>query len=88
MGGETIMPGKIFYRERGKVGEGEKKPRFKLMAVSGVELDFYSYHLRKKELEQIAKAVGAKLVLMERSTKGSEVEVEVVDLPKGRKPRR
>jgi hypothetical protein len=82
------MPGKIFYRERGKVGEGEKKPRFKLVAVSGVEIDFYSNHLRKKELEQIAKAVGAKLVLMERGTKDNEVEVEVGDLPKGKKPKR
>jgi hypothetical protein len=82
------MPGKIFYRERAKVGEGEKKPRFKLVAVSGVEIDFYSNHLRKKELEQIAKAVGAKLVLMERGTKDNEVEVEVGDLPKGKKPKR
>ena len=79
------MPGKIFYRERGKVGEGEKKPRFKIVAVSGGEIDFYSYHLRKKELEQIAKAVGAKLVLMERGTKGSEDEVEVGEQTKGRK---
>jgi hypothetical protein len=82
------MPGKIFYRERAKVGEGEKKPRFKLVAVSGVEIDFYSNHLRKKELEKIAKAVGAKLVLMERGTKDNEVEVEVGDLPKGKKPKR
>jgi hypothetical protein len=79
------MPGKIFYRERAKVGEGEKKPRFKLVAVSGVEIDFYANHLRKKELEQIAKAVGAKLVLLERSTKGNEVEVEVGEQTKGRK---
>ncbi len=82
------MPGKIFYRERGKVGEGEKKPRFKLVAVSGVDIDFHANHLRKKELEQIAKAVGAKLVLMERGTKGEEGEVEVRDLPKGRKSRK
>ncbi len=82
------MPGKIFYRERGKVGEGEKKPRFKLVAVSGVDIDFHANHLRKKELEQIAKAVGAKLVLMERGAKGEEGEVEVRDLPKGRKSRK
>jgi hypothetical protein len=42
----------------------------------------------KKELEQIAKAVGAKLVLMERGTKNNEVEVEVGNLPKGKKPKR
>jgi len=82
------MPGKIFYRERGKVGEGEKKPRFKLVAVSGVAIDFYANHLRKKEMEQIAKALGAKLVLMEKGTKREEAEVEVVEPPKGRKPRK
>jgi len=84
----TIMPGKIFYRERGKVGEGEKKPRFKLVAVSGVAIDFYANHLRKKELEQIAKALGAKLVLMEKGTKREEAEVEVVEQPRSRKPRK
>jgi hypothetical protein len=82
------MPGKIFYRERAKVGEGEKKPRYKLLAVSGVEIDFYANHLRKKELEQIAKAVGAKLVLMERGAKGKEVEVEVGEQTKGRKKKK
>ncbi len=46
---------------------------------------FLAYHLRKKELEQIAKAVGAKLVLMERGTKGSEDEVEVGEQTKSRK---
>lgn len=70
------MPGKIFYRERGKTGEGEKKPRFKLLAVSGVDIDFYSEHLRKKEVEQIAKAIGAKLIEVERSEK-EEDEVEI-----------
>lgn len=82
------MPGKIFYRERGKVGEGEKKPRFKLVAVSGVAIDFYANHLRKKDLEQIAKAVGAKLVLMEKGHGRGEEEVEVVEPPRGRKPRK
>ena len=82
------MPGKIFYRERGKVGEGEKKPRFKLVAVSGVAIDIYAEHLRKKELEQIAKAVGAKLVLLEGDAKGSEAEVEVIEPPRGRKPKK
>ena len=82
------MPGKIFYRERGKVGEGEKKPRFKLVAVSGVAIDFYANHLRKKELEQIAKAIGAKLVLMEKGAKRGEEEVEVVEPPRSRKARK
>ena len=50
------MPGKIFYRDRLKVGEGEKKPRFMVVAVAGIDMKVYGQHLRKKELEQIALA--------------------------------
>ena len=32
------MAGKIFYRERRKVGKEEKKPRFKMVAVADVDL--------------------------------------------------
>lgn len=32
------MAGKIFYRERHKVGTKEKKPRFKLVAVAGIDI--------------------------------------------------
>ncbi len=53
------MAGKIFYRERRKVAEGEKKPRFTLVAVTGLDLTLYPKHMRKQELEQIAEAVGA-----------------------------
>jgi hypothetical protein len=70
------MAGKIFYRERRKVGEKEKKPRFKLVAVADVGLKFYSEHLRKKELEEIAAAVGAELVLL-KTAKDSDEEVEI-----------
>ncbi len=70
------MGGKIFYRERRKVAEGEKKPRYNLVAVSGLDLKVYAKHLRKKELEQIASAVGAELVLLERG-RGAEDEVAV-----------
>ncbi len=59
------MKPKIFYRERLKVGEGEKKPRFRLVAVTGLDIDFFAEHLRKKEIEQIAKETGADLVLLE-----------------------
>ena len=59
------MPGKIFYRERRKVEEGEKKPRFRVVAVSGVEVDFFAQHLRQSELKAIAKEVGAELVALE-----------------------
>jgi hypothetical protein len=72
------MAGKIFYRERRKVGEKEKKPRFKLVAIAGVDMRFYSEHLRKKELEDIAKAVGADLVLLE-SGKDKDDDIELKD---------
>jgi hypothetical protein len=75
------MAGKIFYRERGKVGKGEKKPRFRLVAVAGLDMEVYGQHFRKSELEQIAKAVGAKLILLkggEGKHKGKE-EVENED---------
>ena len=72
------MAGKIFYRERRKVGEKEKKPRFKLVAIAGVDMRFYSEHLRKKELEDIAKDVGAELVLLEAG-KDKDDEIELKD---------
>lgn len=73
------MAGKIFYRERIKVGTKEKKPRFKLVAVSGVDIKFYAEHLKKKELEEIAAAVGAKLVLIKAPKDGSlkDEDIEV-----------
>jgi hypothetical protein len=77
--GGMNMAGKIFYRERRKVGEGEKKPRFKLVAVAGVDIKVYGKHLRKKELEQIAEAVGAELILLKQGEKGKDEDVEVGD---------
>lgn len=72
------MKPKIFYRERRKVGEKEKKPRFMLVATAGINMKFYAKHLREKELKQLAKAVGAKLVLLKCSGKDNdEKEVEV-----------
>ena len=74
------MPGKIFYRERTTVGKGVKRPRFMLVAVAGLDMKVYGKHLRKSELEQIAKAVGAKLVLLQggegKHKREEEVEIE------------
>jgi len=61
-----MAAGKIFYRERMKVKEGSKTPRYRVIAVSGTDLKVYGSHLRKKELEQIAKKVGADLVCLKR----------------------
>jgi len=74
------MAAKIFYRERQKIGKKEKKPRFKLVAIAGIDMKIYANHLRKNDLEDIAKAVGAELILLKGGEKGSnEREVEVED---------
>ncbi len=59
---------KIFYRERVKVGEGDKKPRFAVVGVQGTDMIFFQFHLRKSELDAIAEAVGAELVMLPRGT--------------------
>ena len=69
------MAGKIFYRERVKTVEGKKQPRFRMVAVADVNLKIYGEHLRKSELEAIAGAVGAELVLLppgDKKRKGDE----------------
>ncbi len=72
------MAGKIFYRERTKVGEGEKKPRFRLVAAADLNMQIYVDHLRKSEIEQIAAAVGAEPILLKEETRGKyKEEVEV-----------
>ncbi|HNR13186.1 MAG TPA: hypothetical protein PLG17_05825 [Thermodesulfobacteriota bacterium] len=63
------MAGKIFVRERRKVEEGEKKPRFRVVGVSGVDLKLYVEHVRKQELDQIAQAVGADVVFIKTEKK-------------------
>ena len=72
-----MMAGKIFYRERIKVGEKENKPRFNLVAVAGVNITFYAEHLKKKELEEIAASVGAELDLIKAPKDGTVKEEEI-----------
>ena len=71
---DTIMAGIIFYRERTKIGEGKKAPRYVLVAVSGIDLKFYAKHVRKQELDQIAAAVKAKLVELKVDKKKKQHE--------------
>ncbi|PID77448.1 MAG: hypothetical protein CSB24_01210 [Deltaproteobacteria bacterium] len=59
------MKGKIFYRERQKVKNGAKSPRYRVMAVSGIDIKIYASHFRMKELEVIAKVSGAELVKLQ-----------------------
>ncbi len=63
------MAGKIFYRERRKLQDGAKTPRYRIVAVSGVDLKIFAEHLRKSELEHLAREVGADLIELERGPK-------------------
>ena len=68
------MAGKIFYRERRKVADGEKKPRFRVVGVADSHLKIYSDHLRFSELEHIAEATGAELILLRKGKKDKPSE--------------
>ena len=45
------MAGKIFCRERTKVGEGKMQPQYRVIAVAGADVTFSGPHFRKSELE-------------------------------------
>ena len=66
------MAGQIFIRERRKVEQGEKKPRFRVVATHDTKVKFKTKHLRKQEVDQIAKAVGVEVVILE-AEKGKEI---------------
>jgi len=59
-----MAEGKIFVRERRKIGEGEKKPRFAVVGVAGTDLNIFTRHIRKMEIEEIAKMIGAEVVIL------------------------
>jgi hypothetical protein len=59
------MATKIFVRERRKVEKGEKKPRFRVVGISGSDVKIYAKHIRKKELDQISKESGAEIVYLD-----------------------
>jgi hypothetical protein len=59
---------KIFVRERTRVGKGEGQPRFAIVGVHGSDLKFFQLHVRKSELDTIAQAVGAEVVMLPRGT--------------------
>ncbi|MCG6930449.1 MAG: hypothetical protein LJE64_07810 [Desulfofustis sp.] len=60
------MAGKIFYRERIKSSEGQQTPRFRVVAVSDIDVKIFADHFRKKELEQLAAETSAELVELKR----------------------
>jgi len=55
----------IFVRERRKVEQGEHKPRYRIVGVTDNRIKLYAYHMRKKEIEQIASATGAQVVYLD-----------------------
>jgi hypothetical protein len=59
------MATKIFVRERRKIAKGEKKPRFRVVGVSGSDVKIYANHMRKKEIDQIGVESGAEIVYLE-----------------------
>jgi hypothetical protein len=63
------MSGKIFYRDRRRVKDGDKKPRFRVVAVSECNLKVYSDHLRLSELEHLAEETNAELVCLRKGIK-------------------
>ena len=68
------MPGKIFYRERRKTAEGEKKPRYRVVAVAGTDLKMYSNHLWMSELKHIAQSEKAQLICLPKGEKHADPE--------------
>jgi len=58
------MATKIFVRERRRVEKGEKKPRFRVVGVSGSDVKIYANHVRKKELDQISSESGAEIIYL------------------------
>lgn len=65
------MATKIFVRERRKIEKGEKKPRFRVVGVSGGDVKIYADHMRKKELEEIAAHTSAEIVYLKNTKDGS-----------------
>ena len=59
------MATKIFVRERRKVEKGEKKPRFRVVGVSGSDVRIHASHIRKSELDQISTETGAEIIYLQ-----------------------
>jgi hypothetical protein len=62
--GVEVKTMKLYVRERQKVGEGVESPKYRVVAVTGGQIQIEASHFRKFEIEQIAKDVGAEVVFM------------------------
>lgn len=68
--------GKIFVRERLQINEGDKKPRFAVVGVTGMDLKIYVSHIRKSEIEQIAAETDADVVYLKATKEEKETNVD------------
>ena len=59
---------KIFIRERRHVGEGAGQPRFAVVGVQGSDLKFFKTRVRQAEINAIAGAVDAEVVILPRGS--------------------
>jgi hypothetical protein len=59
---------RIFVRERRHVGQGDGRPRFAVVGVEGSDLRFFRYRVRQAELDAIAQAIGAEVVMLPRGS--------------------
>jgi hypothetical protein len=63
---------KIYVRERQKVGEGVRQPMFRILAVTGGQIQIEGTHFRKFEIERIAKDIDAEVVYLEAEKEGQK----------------
>lgn len=61
---------KIYVRERQKVGEGVRQPMFRILAVTGGQIQIEGTHFRKFEIERIAKDIDAEVMYLEPVKEG------------------
>jgi len=64
------MSRKIYVRERQKVSDGVKQPKYRIAAIVSDDekmpsIKISATHFRKKELEQIAADINAEIVYLE-----------------------
>jgi hypothetical protein len=62
--GSEVKGMKIYVRERQKVGEGVESPKYRIIAVTGGQIQINATHFRKFEIEQIARDGKAEVVFM------------------------
>jgi len=63
---------RIYVRERQKVGEGVRQPMFRILAVTGGQMQIEGIHFRKFEIERIAKDIDAEVVYLEPEKEGEK----------------